>query len=187
MKYDVCTFGDPVLREESRDIDEMTDDIRQLANDMIEIMREENGVGLAAQQIGRTESIAVIEVPASYDCDADGNRLNPDLEMPLAIINPKIIAVSDKKECMDEGCLSFPGISGSVERPVDIDLEFVTLQGELVRRTVKGFVARAIQHEMDHLKGVLFVDRMSPIRKIAISGQLKRLKRETRERLGDMA
>jgi peptide deformylase len=183
MKYEVRTFGDEVLREKAQPVESVSEEIRELAKDMIETMREERGVGLAAPQVGRSVSVCVIEVPFEYDMDETGTRFNPDVPMPLVLINPDITEFSKAKETGDEGCLSFPGIYAPVSRSVEITVKFVDLRGKPRELHLKKFVARVVQHETDHLNGILLVDRMSRLKRIALAGQLKRLKQETRERL----
>ena len=184
MKYEIRTFGDPVLREKAKPIDRIDDRIKDLARDMFAVMRESEGCGLAAQQIGKTISICVVEVLPEYDVDQQGARLNPDLSMPMVLINPEIISSSDKTEPREEGCLSFPGIRGSITRPYEIQVKFLDEKGVSRQETVKGFVARAIQHEIDHLNGVLFIDRMSAVKRMALAGRLKRMKSDTLDKLG---
>ncbi len=176
MKRRITIYGEDVLREKARPVQAVTDEIRALAADMIETMRAENGVGLAAEQIGRTEAICVVEVPPDYDKDEHGNRLNPGIPMPWVLINPEIIDASKERETAEEGCLSFPGIYAPVTRPVEVTVRYVDLGGKPREQRVRKFVARAVQHEMDHLNGVLLVDRMSPVKRIALRGQLRRLR-----------
>ncbi len=180
---DIRIYGDDVLREPATPVAEVNADIRALVKSMIETMRAENGVGLAAEQVGRTEAVCVVEVPAEYDTDEQGNRLNPDVKMPLVLINPEILESSDEKDVMEEGCLSFPGIYAPVKRPVEVTVRYLDTDGVSRELRLRRFVARAAQHEMDHLNGVLLVDRMSSVKRIALRGQLKRMKNETREAL----
>ncbi|HPF98598.1 MAG TPA: peptide deformylase [Kiritimatiellia bacterium] len=183
MKKAIHTYGDEVLREPAVPVREVDDNIRTLAKDMIETMRLERGVGLAAQQVGSTDAICVIEVPLEMDRSEDGVVLNPGVTMPLVLVNPKITDFSGEKEVADEGCLSFPDIYAPVSRSVEVTVQFLDLKGKPQELRLKKFVARVAQHEIDHLNGVLLVDRMSRIKRIALSGQLKRLKKETREAL----
>ena len=183
MNYPVCKYGDAVLREKAEPIREVTPEIRQLARDMVETMHAERGVGLAAQQVGKPLSLCVIDVPAEYDVDDNGVRVNPGIAMPLVLINPDIVRYSAEKQSGEEGCLSFPGLSAPVERSMEVTVNHVDLSGRDQQLTARGFLARAVQHEVDHLNGVLLVDRMSAIKKIALAGQLKRLKRETQQQL----
>lgn len=174
--YPIVTYGDPVLRQPAAPIPEVTDEIRTLARDMFATMRRANGVGLAAEQIGRPIALCVIEIPASYDTETDdGPRLNPDNLLKLALVNPKIVESSKRTWKLSEGCLSFPEISGSVERPWSITIEFTDLQGHPRRETVHGFLARACQHEIDHLNGTVFIDHFSYARRLALKGRLRRL------------
>jgi peptide deformylase len=184
MKMEIHTYGDDVLREKAEPVGEVNEAIRALAKSMIETMHAENGVGLAAQQVGRTEAVCVVEVPPEYDADEQGSRFNPDVQMPLVLVNPEIVEASKEQETAEEGCLSFPGIYAPVKRPVEVLVRFLDLGGKSCELRLKKFVARAVQHEMDHLNGVLLVDRMSSVKRIALRGQLKRMKNETREALG---
>jgi len=186
MKYPIRMYGDPVLREKATPVATVDDDVRQLAADLIETMVAERGVGLAAQQVGQNVAICVVSVPQEYDVDEANNRLNPDVDMPLVLINPAIVDSSSTVEKAEEGCLSFPDITGPVPRPTEVTVRFVARHGVEQELRAKGFVARVIQHEVDHLNGVLFIDRMSQVKRIALSGQLKRLKKETRARVGSV-
>lgn len=184
MTQTVHTYGDAILREKARPVEKVTDEIRALAKDMIETMHAERGVGLAAEQVNRTESICVVDLPYDYDTDEDGARVNPQVPMPLVLVNPEIVEWSKETDVAEEGCLSFPGLSAPIRRPVEITVKFLDLKGRPQSLLLKKYLARVVQHEVDHLNGVLLVDRMSHIKKIALSGQLKRLKQETREKLG---
>lgn len=135
-------------------------------------------------QVGETDALCVVEVPSEYDADENGVRFNPDVKMPLVLVNPEIIEASKETEIRDEGCLSFPGIYAPVRRPVEIELTFMDLKGRTQTLRLARFVARVVQHEMDHLHGVLLVNRMPRLKKIALAGQLKRLRKETREEIG---
>ena len=178
--YDLVKYGSPVLREKASPIESVTDKIRTLARDMFATMKEAKGVGLAAQQIGLTKAICVVEIPKEYDCEEEGGpRLNRDDMLKVALINPRIVEASEETWKMSEGCLSFPDINGSVERPWSVTIEYTDLQGKPRRETVHGFLARACQHEIDHLGGTVFIDRMSYARRFSLKGKLKRLKDAT--------
>lgn len=183
MKKQIHTYGDPVLRKKARPVATVDDGVRALVRDMIETMREERGVGLAAEQVGEDVSVCVIEVPPELDRDEKGLFYNPGATMPMALINPKIVTASRETETAEEGCLSFPGLYAPIERPVEVTVEYLDAQGKSRAQTFRKFVARAIQHEMDHLNGVLLVDRMSALKKISLRGQIRRLQRETKEAL----
>ena len=182
----IRTYGDPVLREPSRPVAALTPEIQSLIDDLFATMRAAQGVGLAAQQVGRTESICVIELPEAYDReDEQGPRLNPDVPLSLALINPKIVEASDETCSMEEGCLSFPDIRGSVERAWSVVVEHLDRTGKSRKTPLHGFFARAAQHEIDHLDGELFVDRFSYVKKLAVRTKLRQLRDETLEKMPD--
>lgn len=184
MILEVRFFGDPVLRETGDVVEAFDDDLRALAGDMVETMKAEQGVGLAAQQVGLARMVCVVEVPAEYDTSEEGERENPDIEMPLVLVNPRIKGTTEDEWTMDEGCLSFPGITAPITRPYSISFTYQDVDGETHEREAQGFVARVIQHEVDHLNGVLFVDHMTTVKRVALSGRLKRMRKETRKALG---
>lgn len=183
MKYTVIKYGDPMLRREASPISSVDDEIRQLAKDMLETMYAHRGIGLAAPQIGLTRSICVIDLPPEADVDDEGVRLHPDVKTPLVLINPVIESSLSQKVAAEEGCLSFPEISAPISRPAEVKVSFLDADGRPVTLQAKGLLARAIQHEIDHLHGVLFIDRMTPVKRIALSGRLKRLKKKTEQAL----
>jgi peptide deformylase len=185
MKLAIRTYGDPILREQALPVARVTDELRALAKDMIAAMRTESGVGLAAEQIGRREAVIVVELPPDYDTETEGGpRLHPDIEMPWVVFNPEIIRRSEETESAPEGCLSFPEITTPVTRAIEITLRYLDVNGQPHERVLRKFLARVVQHECDHLRGVLLVDHMSSIKKISLRGQLKRLKQDTEETLG---
>lgn len=183
MRRTVRTYGDPVLRRKARPVDLVDDAVRALVRDLIETMRAERGVGLAAEQVGEALAVCVVEVPLEYDRDEQGRLFNPGVTMPLVLVNPRLVASSRETETADEGCLSFPGLYAPIPRPVEITVHILDLQGRPRTLTLRKFVARVVQHEMDHLDGVLLVDRLSTVKKLSLAGQLKRLKQRTREAL----
>lgn len=184
MKYEIVTFGAPVLRVKSSPVSDVTPSLKKLADGMMETMYAAEGLGLAAQQVGQTASMCVIDVPPELDLAEDGQtRLNPDVEMPLIMFNPKIVRRVNTLIRRDEGCLSFPGIHSSVQRSAEVDVEFVDWKGNVKRLYCCGMLARAVQHELDHLDGVLLIDRVSAVKKISLAGQLKRLRQKTETRL----
>ena len=179
----ICTYGNPVLRQKAVEVTNFNEDLRALSKDMFETMYKERGVGLAAEQVGRTERMFVVDIIPEGDCDEKGVRENPDVEMPLVFINPKITGHTDDVQVGPEGCLSFPEIFANVERWYEVDAEYVDLDGNPQMIHAKGLLARAIQHELDHLDGILLVDRMSHVKKVALGGKLKRLVKETKKAL----
>ena len=180
----VRTYGDPVLRRPGERIAAVTDEIRALADRMVRIMREAHGVGLAAPQIGVSKSICVIEIPAEYDRDEKGLALNPGIVMPWVLINPVITTYSRRTDVCEEGCLSFPGISAPIRRAREIAITYTELDGRACALTVKEYLARAVQHEIDHLNGVLLADRMTVASKVTLARALREIKAETQTELG---
>jgi peptide deformylase len=175
----IIKYGDPVLREQARSVGEVDEEIREFATDLLETMYAANGVGLAAQQVGRPLSICVVHVPAELDKhEESGESFNPGVMMPLVLFNPRVTD-SEGAQTGEEGCLSFPEITLDVERPFEASIEYMDLQGEARTLDCCGFLARAVQHEIDHLDGVLFIDRVSSLKKLSIGGQLKRLRKKT--------
>lgn len=158
---DVVKYGDPVLREKAQPFHSITPDVIDLAQAMLDTMYHTKGVGLAAQQVGITKSICVIDVPEGCEDDDETEEFNAKaVEMPLVMINPSIIATSGEQPGK-EGCLSFPSIGGNVTRPMEATAQYIDLLGKQQVITVRGFLARAVLHETDHLNGVLYIDRMS--------------------------
>jgi peptide deformylase len=179
-KLPIVKYGADVLREKAEPVAEVTEELRDLAEAMLEAMHKAEGVGLAAEQVGRKEAVCVIDVPEEYDRDKEDLRLNPEVEMPLVLFNPVIVRVSKESESLSEGCLSFPDITGAVRRPKTVDIEYLGLDNQKKTLTLTGFYARAAQHEIDHLNGVLFIDHFSHVKKIAVKNKLKRLADKTR-------
>ena len=182
MVFEIVKYGDPVLQTKGRPIGEVSDSIRQLAADMIETMYAAHGLGLAAQQIGLALQIAVIDVaPIQQDrpstMTVDGKEAKLEEWMPLVLINPKI-DLGINKEVASEGCLSFPEFHGDVPRSSQIKVQAQMLDGRNMEFEAGGMLARAIQHEVDHLQGVLFTSRMNSATKASLSGRLKRLHKE---------
>ena len=180
-------YGDPVLRTKSHAADLDADALEALVADMRRVMKEHRGVGLAAQQVGRTERVCVIEVPPGADRDAEDRRLHPDLPVPLVMLDAELTYASEEKESAEEGCLSFPEIFAPVVRPAEVTVRYRAPDGSEQSLHARGLLARAVCHELDHLDGVLIVDRMSPVKRIALSGKLKKLRRETKEALAAAA
>ena len=183
MSLAICKYGNPILRKKAEKITEITPEIQALVKEMQETMYKENGVGLAAEQVGKSIALFLIDIPKESDTDADGQRENPEIEMPLVCMNPEIKGHTDDIQVGPEGCLSFPDIYADVERWYEVDAEFMDLEGNTKTIHAKGLLARALQHELDHLNAVLFVDRMSPVKKVTLAGKLKRLAKQTKQAL----
>jgi peptide deformylase len=183
MILQILEYGDPILRAKGKPIENIDDRIRELAANMIETMHAANGVGLAAQQIGEALQLTVLDVSLVEDRPStlklDGKDVEPNSAMPLVLINPEI-ELRGETEVGVEGCLSFPEITGDIERATSVIVRAQTLEGGAIEIEASGFLARAIQHEVDHLNGILFIDRMNSAAKAALSSRLKRLQKETR-------
>lgn len=151
---EVRLLGAKVLRERAAPVQEITDETRRLVSDMFDTMYDAEGIGLAAPQVGIPERILVVDV-----ADEDETR------HVHALVNPVIIGSSRDTGKEVEGCLSIPGIEESVTRPARVTVEGLSPDGEPVRLEAEGLLARALQHEVDHLDGVLFIDRVSPLKR----------------------
>jgi len=182
MKLSILQYGNPILRSKGRRVEKVDDHIRELAQNMVETMHAANGVGLAAQQIGQALQLTVLDVSQVEDRPStmklNGENVDPKSAMPLVLINPEI-KLGNETEIGTEGCLSFPEINGEIERARSIAACAQTLNRERIEIEASGLLARAIQHEVDHLNGILFIDRMNSAAKVALSSRLKRLQKET--------
>ena len=172
--HTVYTLGAGVLREKARPVERIDDTLRQLALEMAETMLVFDGIGLAAPQFGESLRLVVLGVPQERNSGTPGEQLLLP-QMPLALVNPEIIVVSDEKSEYDEGCLSLPGIYGTVVRPQKVVLRTQLLNGEFVEVECGGLLARCVQHELDHLDGVVFSDRLAPDELRKVRGDLDRL------------
>ena len=174
MKLPVVQYGHPVLRQKGARIEKITPEIEQLIKDMFDTMYEAKGVGLAAQQVGKALQLTVIDVREITDrpstLELDGQSADPVSIMPLVLINPTWKAVNDPV-AGPEGCLSFPEIYADIPRPETIDVTATNEKGEKISFRAGGLLSRAVQHEYDHLHGILFIDRMD-------KSELKKLKPE---------
>lgn len=182
----VCYYGDPVLRKKSEPITKVTDEIRDFAIRMIESMYRNNGIGLAAPQVGRNIRLVTLATSAPGEplpADASPGEIMLAARMPLALVNPEIVSVAESVDTAEEECLSIPGIAGNVERPVSAVLKTQLLSGETITVECGNLLGRCIQHELDHLDGILFVDRMSEVDYKVVSKDLRQLKKRTRREL----
>lgn len=164
----IVHYGDPVLRQMGTKITEVTEEIRQLAADMIDTMRAANGVGLAAHQVGVPVQMCVIDAGPHFTQDQG----LPGWPLPTVLLNP-FIQLSEEKESGGEGCLSFPGIDIVVPRSAYVHVTADALDGTRVGIHVRGFAARVLQHEIDHLNGTLFIDRLTRRGRNALSAKLE--------------
>ena len=182
MRLSILQYGDPILRAKGKHIENIDNRIRELAQNMIETMHAANGVGLAAPQVGESLQLTVLDVSQVEDrpstMELNGENTDPQSAMLLVLINPEI-DLGSETEMGTEGCLSFPEITGEIERAKSVTVRARNLDGEAIEIEATGFLARAIQHEVDHLNGILFIDRMSSAAKTSLSSKLKRLQKET--------
>lgn len=158
-------MGDPVLREKAAPVTEVTDDVRRLIADMFDTMYAEEGVGLAAPQVGVTDRIIVVD-PRDDEVE------------PFALINPEIVHFDDEVVRDEEGCLSIPGLKEIVERPAAVRVEATSIDGEPVAIDAEGLLARILQHEVDHLDGILFLDRVSALKRKLLLNRWQKVKPE---------
>jgi peptide deformylase len=182
---DIVKYGDPVLRAKGQRIEEITDEIRELAEAMLETMREANGVGLAAQQVGRALQLAIVDVAGVEDRPSvmliDGKEVSLEEWCPMVLINP-VLELGTEKEFGVEGCLSFPNVVADIQRPTRVTAKAQLIDGRHVEFEARGLLARALQHEVDHLNGILFTDRMNSATRASLAGKLKRLQKSYSER-----
>ena len=164
MILPIVKYGNPVLRQKGAVIAKVTPEIQQLVEDMIETMHDANGVGLAAQQVGKALQLAVIDIPTNSERPSRlwlaGKEADIQSIMPLVLVNPKI-EITKKKEIDEEGCLSFPGIGGDISRGFRVTVEYQDLEMKKCKFEAGGLLGRAVQHEVDHLNGILFIDKMT--------------------------
>jgi peptide deformylase len=165
-------YGDPILRKAAKPVEQITDEIRQLCDDMIETMLSYEAIGLAAPQVGHLLRIFVSNV--AYEDEKGEVHLGE----PKVYINPTLTHPSDALVERSEGCLSLPKFYLPIARPLSIELEATDLQGNLFKEQCYGYQARNRMHENDHLNGVLFIDRIKGKRRTEIESTLRRIKQQ---------
>lgn len=173
MKRDLVYYGNPGLRKKCDEVKEITDEIRQIAQDLIETVLDKDGAGLAAPQIGFFVRMFV----SRYENGADSEGW-PVICPPKIYINPKLSNPSVDMDTHGEGCLSIPGIYEKVTRPISIEVEAMDLDGNIFTETATGWRARNLMHENDHINGVLFIDRIHPNRRKKIEPALREIKKK---------
>ncbi len=186
MILPIVKYGSPVLRQKGVRIEKVTPEIAKLIDDMFQTMHENHGVGLAAQQIDRALQLTVIDVTGVEDrpswVEINGERVEVESLMPLTLINPEVKAVGEPAKG-SEGCLSFPEIYGEITRPESVDVRALDAKGKPLEFRCGGLLARAVQHETDHLNGILFIDRMDKKAKAEIQHELDDLQAKTKAEL----
>jgi peptide deformylase len=164
---EIVLMGDPVLREVAEEVQTFDDELRALVRDMFETMYHAEGIGLAAPQIGLSRRIMVIDL-----------RREDEGDEQIALVNPQVTWKSDELAKQSEGCLSIPGLEEVVERPVEVRVEGLDPHGKPVVLDADDLLARALQHEIDHLDGILFLDRLSPLKRRML---MKKWKKQAEE------
>ena len=162
----ILTEPDPFLRQKSLDVEAVSDEIRSLMNDMLETMYNAPGIGLAAIQVGVPKNVIVMDLSRS-----------DEKKNPLYFVNPKIIQNSDNNATYEEGCLSVPGQFAEINRPDKCKVKYLDYNGEEKILDAEGLLATCIQHEIDHLKGILFIDYLSKLKKTMIVKKLSKQKK----------
>ena len=157
----IVFLGDPVLRRPAEDVEHFDDDLRAVVEDMFETMYHADGIGLAAPQIGLSRRILVVDVRGRDEDEGRGSGEGG----PLALINPRITGASEDTVRASEGCLSIPGLEEIVERPETVEVRGYDIDGGEVTIEARDLFGRALQHEIDHLDGILFLDRVSPLKR----------------------
>ena len=162
----ICTVGEPILRRETVPVTLFDSSLEELAHQMTETMYHANGIGIAAPQVGSNLSLCVVDVSPCLDkvmyCELDKKKQHVQDLSPLVVINPTIIKYSKATSICSEGCLSVPNVQKEVERPNSIRVEFFDLHNTRHLLQCNGLFARCLQHEIDHLHGILFIDKVVP-------------------------
>jgi peptide deformylase len=186
MRLPIVKYGHPTLRQKGARIETITPAIQTLIDDMFETMDAAKGVGLAAQQVAQALQLAVIDVREVTDRPStltlDGASADVAVLMPLVLINPVVTAVGDPSSG-PEGCLSFPEMYADIVRPESVDVQAIDREGRPLKFRCGGLLARAVQHEVDHLNGILFIDRMSSKSRQELQAELQVLQAETKAAL----
>lgn len=172
MVRKIVIMGDPVLRKRAAPVVAFDEQLGQLVADLFETMYHAEGIGLAANQIGVLEQVLVVDIRDEKDAAAGR----------MALINPRIVMVTDDLDKESEGCLSIPGLEEVVERPWGVRIEAVDVQGQPISVDADALLARALQHEIDHLEGILFLDRVSPLKRRMLLQKWKKAKAEKAEK-----
>ncbi|UWR07747.1 MULTISPECIES: peptide deformylase [Ruegeria] len=168
MKRNILIHPDPRLKKVCAPVDDLSDELRALADDMLETMYDAPGIGLAAPQIGVLERLIVL------DCVKEEGAT----PRPLVMFNPEIISASDETSVYEEGCLSIPDQFAEVTRPAEVEVAWMDQNGKAQRETFDGLWATCVQHEIDHLNGKLFIDYLKPLKRQMITRKMVKLKRE---------
>ncbi len=161
-------YPHPILKKKAEKVDKVDDALRKLLDDMLETMYADNGCGLAAPQVGVSKRLVVIDIA--------GEGEEP---RPMYLVNPEIVWASEEKEISEEGCLSVPGQRAEVERPASVRIKYLDYNGEAQEILAEDFLAVAAQHEIDHLDGVLYIDRISRLKRQMLLKKLEKARKES--------
>jgi peptide deformylase len=173
-------YGDPVLRAQGDVVREFGPALRAIGDGMLASMRAARGIGLAAPQVGLSLQLFVIDVKDKENpLILNGKVVDPETVMPMLFANATVTIPAGEKEIYTEGCLSFPGITGDVERVEKTIVQFRDVSGAPHTLECTGILARCVQHEHDHCQGVLFIDRMTRAHQLLVSSKIKKLKKKT--------
>lgn len=183
MTLRITQYGESILHQKGSPIESFDAELSRLSKDMLEAMHQVEGIGLAAQQVGKALRFCVVNVPDHPEypmaCIVDGKALSPSLLMPLSLANPEITPLPSDEYYYEEGCLSFPEIRGDVVRPERILVRYQDLDGVRHELECDGLLARCIQHEADHLDGILFTERMEKKVYAEVKAEVQALKKKT--------
>ena len=168
MKRPILIHPDPRLNQVAQPVDDLSDGLRALADDMLETMYDAPGIGLAAPQVGQGVRLIVL------DCMKEEG----EAPRPLVMFNPEVVAASDALNTYEEGCLSIPDQYGEVTRPAEVTVRWIDREGQERSEDMDGLWATCVQHEIDHLNGKLFIDHLKPLRRQMITRKMQKLKRE---------
>lgn len=175
MILPIYVYAAPILREEAEEVEADSDELQRLIDDMIETMHGAGGIGLAAPQVGRRERLFVVDLmPMKEEAERDGIELPPQ---PMVFVNPEIVWESEEECEFEEGCLSIPDLRELVVRPERVRIQFLDRSFEPQEMEVGALLARVIQHEFDHLEGILFIDRISPFKRRLLKRRLREMAR----------
>ncbi len=165
MILPIYLYDHPVLRQKTKPVTEITPELRKLARDMLETMYAARGIGLAANQVGVSLQLIVVDIGEE------------EMKQPLILLNPTLVAVSEETAEMEEGCLSLPELRDVVVRPAAVQVRYTDLRGRERQLEADGLLARVLQHEIDHLQGIYFVDRLPAVRRLFLRRKLERIAR----------
>ncbi len=183
----ITQYGEPILRKVGEPVTQFDDSLAKLAENMIETMYDADGIGLAAQQVNLALQFFVMDVcppngqKTNFDYRLDGKKVPLELIMPMALANPKISIIDPAEDAYEEGCLSFPDVRGGVNRPIGVLCEYQDVEGNSHVLEANGILGRCILHEVDHLNGELFIDKMDRRDLQRVQPRIKKIKRASRD------